>query len=229
MKTYKNIKSVKALLFDFDGTLAKTMEDNYRGWFEVFKEYGIFLQRDDFFPLEGMKVQEIVVQIAQKYNLKDIDVDKAVKKKEEIFKRIHSFSLYHGVIEFLHSLKSDVLVAIVTAARRERIFSTTPKDFLDRFDVIISSDDLKRFKPYPDPYIEAMKMLDVSADECIVIENAPLGIQSAKSAGIVCIAIASTMDTKYLQEADKIIEKFSDLSSVEIIKEMVIEKGKYSQ
>ncbi|MDO8509332.1 MAG: HAD family phosphatase [Nanoarchaeota archaeon] len=211
----------KAIIFDFDGTLAKTMDDNFLAWEESFREQGIDISKEDFFPLEGAKLEDIVKSLAEKYNLKNPQVETIIRKKEEVFKKINKFSLYPGVSEFLNSLKNDISISIVSGARKERLFSTTPIDFLKKFDLIVTSDYLKNFKPHPDPFLHALEKLKLSPNDCIVIENAPLGIQSAKSAGIYCIAIASTMDKLYLNEADEIIGKFDELKNLEIIQPLL--------
>ncbi|GAF86257.1 unnamed protein product, partial [marine sediment metagenome] len=101
-----------------------------------------------------------------------------------------------------------------SAASRERLNETVPKNFLERFDVIISGNDTEKGKPSPEPYLVAMNKLRVLPAESIVVENAPLGIKSARSAGAYCIAITSTMDKSFLEEADKIIDNFSDLGNL---------------
>ena len=109
-------------------------------------------------------------------------------------------------------------MAIVSAARLERLKNTTPENFLKKFNCIITSDELNRGKTHPDPYLKAMEKLNVNSEECVVIENAPLGIKSAKKAKIYCIGICSTMGKEHLYEADEIINNFQDLNSVEKIK-----------
>src|SRR3989344_5917493 len=113
-------KRIRACLFDFDGVLADTMEMNFIAWKNTFNEKGIKITREDYFYLEGAPLQEIV---------------EIISKKEEYFKRNYNFSFYPGVVEFIASLKkSAILIAIVSAARRNRLINTTPKDFLEKFD-----------------------------------------------------------------------------------------------
>jgi beta-phosphoglucomutase-like phosphatase (HAD superfamily) len=82
------------------------------------------------------------------------------------------------------------------------------------FDYILTSEDIENGKPSPDPYLKAQEALNVSPSECLVVENAPLGIASAKSAGMKVVALTSTVSEDYLRDADWII---SNLSEVEII------------
>ncbi len=66
-------------------------------------------------------------------------------------------------------------------------------------------------KPAPEPYLKAVEMLGVPKEQCLVIENAPLGIRSAKSAGLRCIAIPTYLDRDSLKEADVIVDSHIEL------------------
>ncbi len=212
-------KQLKAVLFDFDGVIAKTMEDNFLAWQHAFKMKGANISHEDYMPLEGASLNEIVRIISEKYNLFDLDVAEMIARKEEHFERNHSFSFYSGVLEFINELKSKgIKIAIVTAAHKYRLFSTTPNDFLEKFDTIITGDNFKIGKPEPDPYLAGLNSLEVGSEESIVIENAPLGIKSAKSAGMFCIAISSTLDKNYLKEADVVVDEFKDLRNTDIFR-----------
>ena len=79
------------------------------------------------------------------------------------------------------------------------------------FSAIITSDDVSFGKPNPEPYIKALNKLNLSSHQCIVIENAPLGIEAAKSAGITCFALETTLDRSYLTNADETFDSHLSL------------------
>jgi beta-phosphoglucomutase len=80
------------------------------------------------------------------------------------------------------------------------------------FDVIVTGDDTDKGKPDPDPYLKGIRKLGLNRLDCVVVENAPLGIRSAKEAGVdYVIAVTTTLDASYLQEADDIMESAADL------------------
>jgi len=205
------IKNFKAILFDFDGTLADTMQDLFLAWKRAFEDFEIEIKKEDYFPLEGMKLSEIAKTISKKYNL-SADSLKILELKERYYLEKYSFSLYPGVLNLISSLKNrEVKIAIVSASPLEKLVKTAPEEFLFKFDVIISGNDTREGKPSPEPYLMAMKKLNVLPKECIVVENAPLGIKSAKTAGAYCIAVTTTLGKEFLQEADKIIPEIRDL------------------
>ena len=205
------MKNLKAVLFDFDGVLADTMQDNFQAWKKAFADFGIEIKQDDYFPLEGMKLINVAKTISIQYNINP-NPEEIVKLKSKYYLEDHSFSFYPEVPELINFLKErGKLLAIVSASPREKIERTVPKDFLDKFDVVISGEDTKKGKPNPEPYSTGMKKLNVKPEESLVVENAPLGIKSAKSAGAYCVAITTTLGEEYLRESDKVTNSHREL------------------
>lgn len=207
-------KKVKGILFDFDGTLAKTMEDLLAAWQHAFRQYDIEIQKDDYFPLEGMEMVLIAKTLAGKHNLSLLEEEftEIVKKKEKYYLEHHSFSFYPGVVELIEKLYSEgIIMGLVTASSREKLEKTVPAAFLQRFKAVISRELAGRGKPYPDPYLAGVQALQLRPKECIVIENAPLGVESAKKAGLYCIAVTTTVRKEELWQADEIVDQCKDI------------------
>jgi beta-phosphoglucomutase len=208
------MKDCKGILFDFDGVLGDTMQDNFLAWKNSMSNFEININPEDYFPLEGMRVIDVAKTLAKKYG-KEIDYEEAVKLKNKYYLENHSFRFYIGVEKLIDSLRAaGKRLAIVSASPKEKLEKTVPKEFLDKFEVVISGDDCKIGKPHPEPYLNAMNKLGLSIGDCVVIENAPLGIQSAKSAGIYCIALTTTVNREHLNEADKILQNHEELRNV---------------
>lgn len=212
----------KAILFDFDGVLAQTMEDNFNAWRAAFQDVGITIRSDDYYPLEGMNVVMLAETLIKKYRLSGVVSETLFQKKDDFYALHHRFTLYPGVSELIKKLKEkNIPIAIVTAGRMERLKKTVPHEFFDMFDAIITGDKTERGKPHPDPYYAGAKGVGRAPAECIVVENAPLGVQAAKAAGAYCIAIASTMPKKHLREADEIIGEFEELERSATIQKLL--------
>lgn len=206
------VNKLKGILFDFDGVLAKTMEDNFNAWKMAMKDYGVKIKADDYYVLEGMPLIAIAKKFCGLYNLDESLANDIVKMKEHCYLRNHKFEFYPGVKEFIDLLKSKkIRIGLITAALYPRLKKSVPLHFLKKFDAIVSGEKTNRGKPFPDPYIKGLFELNLKKNECIAIENAPLGIKSAKNAGIYCIAICSTLDKSYLSEADEIVDDFTQL------------------
>lgn len=212
----------KAVLFDFDGVLAKTMEDTFKAWKAILKDYGVEIQPEDYYPLEGLKVYEIPARLFGRYGREVPDPAEVVKKKESYYLKNYHFELYPGVLEFLDELLAKgVRTAVVTAALGKRLWRSCPAGFLERFGVVVTGNELAEGKPSPAPYLRAAAKLSLNPAECIVVENAPLGIESAKRAGSYCMALCTTLDPKYLTGADEVWNSLEDLRRSERIRELL--------
>lgn len=206
---------IRAVLFDFDGTLADTMHTNFECWKEAIAKQGRVISSDEFFPLEGRKSQEIARQLLKDALKDERQPEEVLKLKDSLFLERYKFSLYPGVEELLALIdKNDLRRAIVTAARTERLTGCCPKEFLNSFDFVVTNETSGRGKPFPDPYLNAAKSIGVAPSECLVIENAPLGVSAAKAAGMQCYAITSTLSKEHLKDADRIVATFSELLSL---------------
>ena len=204
--------AMKGILFDFDGTLADTMEGHYLAWKSALGDHGISIQGGDYYPLEGMDLHEIARKFANGPDWTAESIDGLVQKKKEYYVGRQSITFYPGVELLISELKDrKVPMAIVTAGHRDQLESTVPGGFLKQFDALMTGDQYLRGKPDPEPYIKGAQALGLGQTECIAVENAPLGIQSAKRANIYCIAICSTVGQDILVEADEILERFQDL------------------
>ena len=203
----------KAVLFDFDGTLADTMHMHLLAWKKALSRHNINISADDYFPYEGMGMHELAVKFAQVSLLTDAQINELVEEKKRIYKsQNQKIKFYNGVNEFLNKLiKRNIRIGIVTASHMDQLVGTVGDEFLSCFDAIVTGDMVLRNKPYPDPYLCGAEKIQVHADECIVVENAPMGIRAAKAAKMFCIAIASTLPQSNLILADEVVPNFCAL------------------
>ena len=206
--------ALKGILFDFDGTLADTMEGHYLAWKSALGEHGIPIEARDYYPLEGRDLHEVARQFARGPAWTDGAIDGLVHKKKKYYVDRQSITFFPGVEPIVSELKDrKVPMAIVTAGHLDQLKLSVPGEFLKQFDALITGDQLLRGKPDPEPYLRGAQALDLRPAECIAVENAPVGIQSAKRANIYCVAICSTVGRDVLMEADEILERFEDLRS----------------
>ena len=212
----------QAVIFDFDGTLARTMEDHFRAWQAVMAEYGIALAPDDYYPLEGVRVAELPGRFFAKRDQPPRDEEAIVRRKERYYLAHHSFALYPGVEEITRQLhERHVPMAIVTAGLLDRLKRSAPEGFLERFDALVTGEDTPEGKPSPQPYLRGAEQLGVRPEACIVVENAPLGIESAKRAGAYCVALCSTVRRQELSLADEVLESFAELQHAPAIRALL--------
>jgi beta-phosphoglucomutase len=208
----------RAALFDMDGVITDTMPLHYESWKRAFAREGIDVEKMDVYLREGMTSTAMAREIAaaKGRDMSDDEIMRIVDEKTMYFgEMVNEYGrAYEGVNETLRMLRNNgVALALVTGSKRESVDAVLKKTGLEgAFDVIVGAEDVTSGKPGPEPYLSAMRELDMPALDCLAIENAPLGIKSAKAAkaGYV-IAIATTLDPSYLQEADEVDGSFSDL------------------
>jgi beta-phosphoglucomutase len=204
----------RAILFDFDGVLADTMEDNYAAWVQAFGAHGIALPRKEFFVLEGMNVETLAKTVLARRNADQLLAAAIGALKEKTYKGCHRFRLYPGAAELIAELRQTYALGLVSGAGLSRIRQTTPAELLTAFRVLITGDDVRQPKPHPEPYLKAAEKLGIEPRHCLVVENAPLGITAAKNAGMDCVALCTTLGSHFLRQADVIIEHIDQLRSV---------------
>ena len=118
---------------------------------------------------------------------------------------------YPGVVELLGSLPADRW-AIATSAPRRVAEARLGHLDLPQPDVLVGADDVAQGKPDPDPYLLAARGLGHVPQQCLVVEDAPAGIEAAAAAGAFVVAVTTTHQRHDLQQADAIIARLSDLT-----------------
>ncbi len=197
----------KAVIFDMDGVLVDSMPYHADAWIAVFAEVGIHINRQDVYDIEGSNHEGIIRLVFRKAGRtpKPEDFKELARKKNEIFTKINKVSVFPGIYECLGLLKNKCLLGVVSGSDRAVVMGLLARFFPETFDVVVTGNDVKEGKPAPEPYLKAVRMLNAAKDECIVIENAPLGVESAKRAGLFCIAIPTYVEAQRLKGADVVL------------------------
>jgi beta-phosphoglucomutase len=207
--------SIKAVLFDYDGVIADSMEDMYLSWKRVLHTHGGNLTRNQFYPLEGKRTQEIAKDLCKRFGIPDDKYQTIVKEKDAYYANHFSFRLFPHVVSVIKKIKKQGFkTAIVTGGSLPRIQAVTPKAVMDLFDVVVTCETITRGKPYPDPYLKALELLHLTSVEAVVVENAVLGIASAKAAGLYCIALSTSVPCSELKDADMCVDGITQVPAL---------------
>ena len=202
-----------AVIFDMDGVLVDSMPFHADAWKIVFADVGINITMRDIYDIEGSNHEGIIRLVFEKAKRapRPEDFKELAEKKQEVFAKINKVTVFKGIYECLDLLKNRCLLGVVSGSDRKVVMQLMDRFFPGIFNVIISGNDVREGKPSPEPYLKAVEMLKIRKEECIVIENAPLGVESAKRAGLYCIAIPSYVEPERLKRADLVLADHSRL------------------
>ncbi|OGS27791.1 MAG: hypothetical protein A2297_09985 [Elusimicrobia bacterium RIFOXYB2_FULL_48_7] len=207
----------KAVLFDMDGVIIDSMPYHFIAWFETLKPMGVKVNSFDVYSREGENWRKTIADLLKRSKLEYCkkEIDRILPEKQRLFKKYFKRFIFKGTLETLCCLKKKgYLLGLVTGTYADSIKSVLPGDMYKLFDCIVSGDSTKHGKPHPEPYLTAAKKLNLKPKECAVVENSPLGTQSAKRAGMFCVAITSSLPVEYLKRADIIIDDIIELQKL---------------
>ncbi|MEL7567928.1 MAG: HAD hydrolase-like protein [Dehalobacterium sp.] len=217
-KRNKKPEIVRALLLDLDGVVIDSISGHIEAWKKVCHDKGIFLDEEIIKYNEGLKSTEVAKKIFNSVSKSytEEQINDLVNEKNQLMLNEKSIKLMPHVKDLAFAAKKiGAEVALVTASSKTWAEIAVHMVGGGLISHIVSEEDTKVGKPSPEPYILALKKANCSAGEAIVIENAPLGIDSALNAGIYCIGITSTLKKDLLIGADKIIDNL--LEAIELI------------
>ncbi|KXB55584.1 HAD family hydrolase [Lachnoanaerobaculum saburreum] len=212
------IKNIKACIFDLDGTLVDSMwmwpdiDREYLNRFEI--EYDDNLKNE----IDGISFHETAVYFKNKFGISD-SVEKICKDWEDMAYDKYKYEVKEkpGCKKFLEHLRSKgIKMGIATSNNRSMVDvvleSLNMKDF---FEVITTSDEVKRGKPAPDVYLTTANLLNVEPKNCLVFEDVVAGIMAGKSAGMKVCAIEDDFTKEVRQKkkelSDYYIVDYSEL------------------
>ncbi len=207
---------IKAVIFDMDGVVADTETIDFIADCNVLKSIGAVKSDKDYVRSVGMPARYTYNRILSQKNI-DADVNELLNKREiEFEKALASKRLKPsvGFSELAKKLKErGYKVALASSSSGRKIGQVlSALKIKGAFALVVSANDVKRNKPSPDIYIEAASRLNLSAEDCIAVEDSETGVASAKSAGLKCIALRTEQTAEQdLSAADVIVSSLKDI------------------
>ena len=211
------------IIFDMDGVLADTGPIHYESWVKLAGEIGKKFTKE-FFDLTFGQQSIPITRMLVGNNVDQKLVEKWADLKEQYYRDMVKDKLepLPGAIDLINKLKIlEFKMAVGSSGPPENVnLLLTSLKIKSFFDVVITASDVTNGKPAPDVFLIAAKNLSISPENCIVIEDAPVGIEAAKKANMKCIALSTTHSNDDLLDADLI---FQDLTfiSLEHIKKLL--------
>lgn len=213
----KPVSKPKAVIFDMDGVIVDSMPYHFLAWYEALIPYGVRVTCFDIYSKEGERWDKSLKDLLKKKGIvltREL-LHKIFEERQKIFRRYFKRLIFPGTREFLECLKAkDYLLGLVSGSPIGEIDHILPAGIKALFDCVIGGDSVKKGKPHPEPYLKAASCLGVLPGECVVIENAPYGISSAKRAGMFCVAVSTSLPAEYLKEADAVADSLEDITGI---------------
>ena len=201
--------SVRAVIFDFNGTLSDDEPILCEIFMHLFAEHGKPMSAQEYFDrLVGLSDPEIV---RAWLGDDDPDVEAVIEERTRRYRDAvaDGSSVHEHVREAVRFAASRVPLAICSGAARAEIEPVVDAAGLAAcFETIVSSDDVAHGKPDPEGYAKALAALDVDPADSLVVEDTEAGIASARAAGVGrVVALQTTLDPRRLMEADMLIDR----------------------
>lgn len=224
LECHNYIKVVpRAALIDMDGTLYDSMPSHARAWQQMMAELGVDVPREQFFMYEGRTGASQIKLLFEKYfGVEPTEQQCAdlYRRKTELFAEMPPVEVMPGAAEMLTFLKEiGVKCVLVTGSGQRTLIDRLQRDFPGIFtpDTIVSSRDVRHGKPHAEPYLKGLEVAGFRADEAIVIENAPLGVEAGHRAGIFTIGVnTGPIDPAALADAgaDLVYDSMTDFAEM---------------
>lgn len=201
-------KELKAVLFDMDGVLFNSMPYHSEAWHKVMKSHGLTLSREEAYMHEGRTGAATINIIFQRELGREAtqkEIESIYQEKSALFNSYPEAKPMPGAWELLQKVKKEGLIPVlVTGSGQHSLLGRLTHNFPGMFERerMVTAFDVKYGKPHPEPYLMGLEKAGVKANEAIVVENAPIGVQAGVAAGIFTVAVnTGPLDEQVLLDA----------------------------
>ena len=224
----KNMFENYCVIFDMDGVLADTGPIHYESWVKLAKQIGVKFSKRFFNLTFGQQSISITRELVGP-KIKQEVVEKWANLKERYYREMVKDKLkpLPGALVLIKELhERNFKLAIGSSGPPENVdLLLSTLSIKDYFDVIITAAEVKNGKPAPDVFLIAAEKLNIKVDNCLVIEDAPVGITAARKAGMKVIALRTTHCNVDLLDADMVVQDLSSVNINDILKLLDINKN----
>ena len=216
---------LRAVIFDFDGVIVDSEMLHLEAFNIALAPYGVQITKEQYYKeMLGLTDADLFKTLIEKGQ---ISAGKAEEKtllaeKKEAFERLArtKCKTIAGVAEFLETLRTNnIPAAICSGALLNEIETILEANNLrGYFEVIVSAEQVKRGKPFPDGFLMTLQKLNhkirpkILPAHCVVIEDSMWGLAAAQKAGMKTIAVTNSYDAEELSFADKVTETLAKIS-----------------
>ena len=210
---------IKGVIFVMDGVLVDNRDAHIEAFEIICRKYGVPFDREKFMPSFGM-TNDLILERLMPEVIRRTDWRQIAREKEETYREIFERTIAptRGLVDFLRALKADgFLIGLGSSGNTPNVnFVLERCGIAKYFDAIANGDMISRGKPDPEVYLLAARKLGLAPAECIVAEDAPVGIEAARRAGMSVIGVATTFRREDLSDYDLLIDDFTQIGPQQI-------------
>ena len=212
---------MQAAIFDLDGVIVNTVPLHFKAWQRMFAEYGKEFDFEDY----KEKVDGILRIDGARAILTDIDeaeLKKAADKKQVYFLEYlnsEEISVYNDTVDLVKALKKEKIKRSVISSSKNCLPILKKVNLVELFDVILPGNDVTKGKPDPQVFFMAAEKMSVEPGSCVVFEDAVLGVEAGKRAGMKCVGVDRHGNPERLKKADLVVGDLGEVT-VEKIKDL---------
>jgi beta-phosphoglucomutase len=216
-------KQVFGVIFDMDGVLVDSRKPHFESWRQVAREFGRDMTEAEFADTFGRTNRDIVHFLWGK-SVSDDEIQKIGTRKEAVYRDIITKNI--PAVPGLHQL----LPSLCQAGAKLAVGSSGPIENVnlvldglgirEHFSAIVSSADVTEGKPNPQVFLTAAKKLGFEPKRCVVIEDAPAGIEAGHRGGMKVIALTTSYSPDKISNADKLCCDLTEVN-VELISSLI--------
>jgi len=212
------MQAKRAFVFDMDGTIVDNMDFHTRSWITFFERRGKAIDADEFFRTTAGRQGKEIIRSEMGEDLSDEEVAVLNHEKESVYREIYApnrktVAGFDALIE--RAQAEGINLAVATAAPPANIeFTLDGLDLRRHFGLVVGAADVARGKPHPDVFLKAAESCGVAPADCIVFEDAPLGVEAARRAGMRCVVLTTTLPVEAFTAFDNVIAIVRDFTEL---------------
>lgn len=210
---------IKAVIFDMDGLMIETEHLQSKSFEHVLKKHGVKpeFNEDGVVQKVGITAKDNLLMLKKKHGI-DEEVEILLANKQKVYKALLEKNIKpkEGLLNLIQSLKKKGFkLAVASSSSLAHIILVLMKLGLnEKFDAVVSGENLQKGKPHPDIFLEAAKQLNVDPQLCLVLEDAESGVVAAHAAKMKVIAVPNKYTNSHnFAKADIVL---SSLAKIDI-------------
>jgi beta-phosphoglucomutase family hydrolase len=212
------------VIFDMDGTLVDNMKYHMKAYHVFFQKYGIDMTDEEFLSKSNGKTNNDIMRWLFGADISQDRVNELSNEKEALYRDLYAphMILAPGLKPIMEQLHAEgVPMAVGSSAINENInFVLDGLEIRKYFKAIVDSSQVAKGKPDPEVFLKCAKGIGIEPQNCVVFEDAWIGIDAAHSAGMKVITITTVLTREQLKKGDVIVDSFTEVN-VDTIKSLL--------